>query len=181
MNLSELIQRAVDIASRQQDTAVTRYALEAAAEPLLPIVFRQVGVELARTANTRTLLRRTKTLNFVGGVVTLTSDVLTDYVCEGHLADPTDRTKRYSLAPWNSFITDELDPRLGHFAVEGEATMRVVEPNTTYDPTTGPTVTLELTTPCAPVVPATAATAVAATDEVVMRLVGALAAALSPR
>lgn len=180
MILRELIQRAVDIASSRQDTSVTRLSLETAAEPMLPLVFSSVAVRLARAERTRTMLRRTKSLSVANGSATLTSDVLTSYISDANLRDATDKTKQYSLTQWDQLVTDQLDPRLGHFAVEGEATLRVVEPNTAYSPTSGPTITLLLTVPCVPAIPAIGA-AVVATDEVVEELISELAAQLTPK
>lgn len=180
MTLNELIQRALDIASKGLDTSVTRLAMEVAVEPLLPVVFAQVSANVARDEKQRTQLRRTKSLAFVDGLVTIPDDVLTEYMVDASLVDPTDRTKRYSRAPWRQLVTDELDLRLGHFAVEGETNMRLVEPGTVYDPTTGPTITLNLTVPCSVVVPAAATDQVVAMNEILDDLTVALANALRP-
>lgn len=180
MILSELIQRAIDIASNSTDTAVTRLALEAAAEAELSIAFQEVSAVVASSVATRSLLRRTKSLSFVNGAVTVDSDVLTEYISEGNITDPTDKTKRYSLTPWNQFITDELDSRLGHFSIEGESTLHVIEPGTAYDPASGPTETLLLTVPCFVVVPAAISDPVLVRDEVLDNLIKALAVRLRP-
>jgi hypothetical protein len=180
MTLTELIQRAVDIASKDLDTSVDRMGIETVVEPLVPIAFHDVSVRLAREEHTRHLLRRSMVLNFINGVEDLDNDVLSAYISDATLVDQADRTKRYSLIPYSQLVTDELDPRLGHFAVEVGHTIHVVEPNSTYDPTTGPTIDLYLTTPCVVAVPAAVGDPVVATYEVLDDLVHALAMALKP-
>lgn len=181
MILSELIQRAVDIASKSVDTAVTRLALETAAEPLLGIVFHEVSVDKARNEYKRSLLTRTKTLAVVNGSVAIPTDVLTEYMWDSHLIDTTAPTKRYSLTPWHQFITAALDRRLGHYSVEGESTLHVIEPATSYSPTSGPTETLLLSVPCVVVVPAATTDAIVARDEILDDLVRGLASALNTK
>lgn len=179
MTLLELVQRAIDIASLNKDTTVTRLAMEVAAEPLVLQAFRDVSANCARQEHKRTLLRRTKSLTLVNGAVALTDDVLTEYITDSNVIDPTDKTKRYSLTPWSQFITDELDLRLGHYAIEGETTLHVIEPGTPYDPAGGPTETLLLTTPCAVAVPTASGNAVVAPAEILDDLIAGLAAALA--
>ncbi len=182
MTLKELIQRAVDIASKGQDTAPTRLAMEAAAEPLLPTTFQKVGEMLAARDNTRHLLRRTKQLSVVDGAVALDPDVLTSCIHSASLRDPADRTKNYSLAPWNQLSTGELDPRLGHFALEGDTdaatVLHVVEPGDEFDPDGGETIDLLLNIPCIPVIPANIDDDIAAAPEVLTHIIIELAAAL---
>lgn len=154
MKLRELIQRAIDIATKDLDSPVLRTSLEAAAEPMLPVVFGRLSDELERDPYTRHLLRRTKDLAVADGRVDLTDDVLTAYLCESTLFDPEDFTKLYSLTDWNTLVRGVLDERLGHFAVEGGSTLVVVEPGSTFAYTTGDTIALKLSIPCALVVPA---------------------------
>jgi len=176
MTLRELIQRALDIAS-QGLGPLDRAALETAVEPILPIVFGEVGDFYASREHTRSLLRRTKDLVVANGVVQLSDDVLTRYICDAVLYDPTDTTKRYSLVPWESLVRESLDDRLGYFAVEGEATLHVVEPYEEFDPTVGPDVALKLSVPCALEIPALDTNIdmpAEVTDELLRRLVNAL-------
>lgn len=170
MTLKELIERAIEIAGGGISEKV--------AEPLLPSVFAEVGQKMAAQERTRTFLRRTQVLAFTAAPVTLANDVLTDYLDEGTLIDPTDLSKQYSLAPWDQFVSRQLDQRLGHFAVEGEMTLHVVEPGFVYDPTLEPTVTLQLTTPCDPVIPALFNSQVLVIDAVIPELINTLAVAL---
>lgn len=175
MTLKELIQRAVEIANQGLTEAA---ATEAAAEAHLPAVFHAVGVKAAANERLRTTLRRTKSLVFVSGAVSLPSDVLTAYITEGNLLDPIDKTKLYSLAPWDQLTTGTLDQRLGHFAIEGESTMHVVEPGNVYDPALGPDLSLLLTVPCIPAIPALITGSIAVIDEVADDLTSTLAVAL---
>lgn len=178
MFYQELLQRAIDIANLglPEDTAFT--TAEQAIEPVVRSIFRSVGVAAARTARLRTTLRKTKPLAVVNGVVALSSDVLTPYIDESSLIDAANKTKLYGLCEWHAMTNDELDSRLGHYALEGEATLHVVEPGTVYSPTAGPTVALLLTTPCAPAVPVLIGDPVVATEEVLDLLLAALAEGL---
>jgi hypothetical protein len=153
MTLRELIQRAVDIAVQGVPTTVDRSTVETTAEPLLPIVFGDVGHELAQSPRTRHILRRTKTVNVVDGNSAIPDDVLTEYACEAILYDPTDPLKGYSLTPREALIGGQLDDRLGHFLIEN-GVLTVVEPDTQFDPNSGPDISLRLIIPCAPEIPA---------------------------
>lgn len=176
MVLRELIQRAVAVA--RPGDPISQSVAEQTAEPLLITVFAAVGNKLAGNERTRSQLRRTKILNFVGGPVLLPTDVLSDYIDTANLLDPTDFTKIYSLAPWDQFTSTLLDQRLGYFALEGEGVIHVVEPFTFYNPAAEPTVLLNLTVPCVPVIPLAITDPVPVTDEVAEELVTALAQAL---
>lgn len=184
MILRELIERSLDSAVAGQDTTATRLAAEAAVEPLLPVVFSATGEHCAGIERLRSLLRRTKLLAFVNGAVTLDGDVLTAYITEGSLLDPLDKTKRYAYAPWEAFTKDS-DQRLGYFSIEVGTTLHVVEPATNYDPAAGPTVSLLLTTPCTPSIPATVEDALTAPFEVLddlqVHLTDALRLAIAKR
>lgn len=182
MILQELIDRALSIATVGLDPATASLlADEVRAEDLLLTVFTQVGVQAAREERLRHTLRRTKTLNVVNGTVQLPSDVLSAYITDSVLYDPTDLTKRYAYLAPEHFVRERLDARLGHYSVVGESGVRVTEPGESYDPFTGPTVELHLTIPCVPEVPATANDAIAVSDEVADDLVAALARELRAR
>lgn len=180
MILSELIERALNMAMIGVVDAPLRASLEVALESLLPVVFGEVGDELAANERTRSLLRRTKDLAVVNGTVELAADTLTAFISESTLYDAADITKRYSLTSWDELVRGELDSRLGHYAMEGESTLRVVEPANTFAPASGPTIALKLTIPCSPVYPSNPATAVDVNDEVVDILIKRLALALRP-
>lgn len=180
MTLKELIQRSLDIASGGTGAAVVTMDTEAIVEPLLPVVFRAVGTEAARTERTRTLLHRAKAIVFVDGVVDLSTDQLTEYIRDSSLSDSVDVTKRYAYTEWDNFIRPNLDTRLGYYSLEGEHTLHVTEPGTSYDPLTGPAISLRLDIPCVPVVPVSLTGTVDAPDEIVIMLIEALAAALRP-
>ena len=180
MTLRELIQRAVSIAVQGMDSPVIRAAVEVAAEPLVPVILARAGDELASTARMRSLLRRTKLLNFAAGTVQLPDDVLSAHMDDAVLIDPASPANRYSLVSWEELTREQLDFRLGYFAMEGEAILHVVEPDTAFDPTGGPTISLELTIPCSPEVPANIDDEVVVPAEIIDWLVEKLAMALKP-
>lgn len=179
MTVKELIQRAVSIARQGLPTPLPIDAMEAAAEPLLPIVFAEVGERAARDERLRRTLFRAKAFAFNGGPETLPSDVLTGYLDMSVLFDPDDPTKIYSWVPWNQFISTQLDTRLGYYTLEGESLrFHLVEPGIAFDPTTGPIITVTLYTPCSPEIPATITEHIAVTGEVLDDLLAALSVAL---
>lgn len=181
MTLQELIDRAIMGASAGIEPSLSpTLNADAIAEDLLPLVFGRVGDRAAEDERLRHTLRRVKTLNVATGLVTLSSDTLSAYIWDSVLIDPADTSKRYSYLPWESMVRDSLDPRIGHYSIEGESRLRVVEPGDTYDPTTGPTIALRLAIPCAPEIPAAPGDDIAVTDEVVDMLLEELITALRP-
>lgn len=178
MILRELIQRSLDIAAQGMDSPVLRSTAEVAAEPLLPVVFGQLSVELAGRSATRHLLRRSKNIVVTDGVGPLTDDVLTEYARESALFDPDDLTKTYSLVNWDVLLRGELDSRLGHYLIDGQS-LTVVEPGDEYISTGGPDIDLKLVIPCSLAVPAIGAD-IGEPAEVTDMLIARLAAALRP-
>jgi hypothetical protein len=177
MILRELIQRAVEIAIKDMP-GLDRTSLAIAAEPLVPIAFAAVGVELARSSSTRHLLRRTKDLAVVDGTVALPDDVLTEYACEASLFDPADLSKLYSRSEWPDLLSAQLDGRLGHFVIDG-ALLTVVEPDQQYAVGEGVSADLKLIISCTPEVPGLDA-AVAVPEEIIDLLVQRLGQSLRP-
>ena len=150
------------------------------AEDFVASIMQQVGVECAKDERKRSLLRKIKTVTFTNGQATLTSDVLTEYREDSTLYDTTDLTKEYSLVrEWGEFI----QPRtawmlwLGAYSING-VTIAVVEPSASFVPTTGISAARALAIPCAPVIPASAATAIDIVAELEGDLVEKLAIAL---
>lgn len=173
MILQELIDRAISIATAANPTLEPT----AVAEDLLLQVFAEVGAQAARDERLRHTLRRTKTVNVVNGSVVLPGDTLSAYIGDSVLIDPADRTKRYTYLPWDALLSEPLDARLGHYSIEGESVMWVVEPGDEYMGD-GPTAALNLTIPCVPEVPASAGATIAVSEEVADLLVAALVRAL---
>lgn len=181
MTLQELVDRALSIASIGLDQSVAQLLTnEVVAEDLLLQVFAEVGEQAARDERQRHLLRRTKDLAVVNGTVALPGDALSMYIEDSVLIDPTDITKRYSYLAWEHFVRSPLDSRLGHYSVVGEMALEVVEPDTEYNPTSGPTINLQLSIPCVPEVPASVGDDIAVSAEVADVLVERLAVALKP-
>src|SRR5687767_6244887 len=177
MTLRELIQRAIDMAQPGVDP-LARAVIELTVEPLLPVVFGKVGEELASLASTRHLLRRTKTVAVANGTVALTDDVLTVYACEASLFDHDDPNQLYSRTDWPDLLSGQLDSRLGHFLIDGQ-TLRVVAPNSQFDPDNGPSGDFRLFIPCSPEIPTIDAQVdvpAEVTDLLIERLAGALRA-----
>lgn len=150
------------------------------AEDFVASVFQQVGAECARDEHKRSLLRKPKTVSFVNGAATLSSDVLTEYEEDSTLYDATDLTKEYSLIrEWGDFIQPRTGWMLwqGTYSVNG-VSLSIVEPNANYDPAAGISAGRVLVIPCVPVIPATASTAVDVVPEIENELIEKLAIAL---
>jgi hypothetical protein len=150
------------------------------AELLLPQVFAEVATKAAADERLRHTLRRTKTVNVANGSVVLPTDTLSAYITDAVLLDPNDRTKVYTYLPWDALVREPLDPRLGHFTVEGESVLRVVEPGVEFDGS-GPTQAYQLTVPCVPEVPTAPENQVAVSAEVSDLLVATLVRVLISR
>jgi hypothetical protein len=179
ITLQQLIDQAVSLASRN-DSLSSAISAEMVTEDMLEIVFGDLATDMARSPATRSLLRRTKTLTFVGGEVAVPDDVLTEHMADSNLLDPDDPTKLYSFtSSWERFIQNS-EQRLGYYSVEGESTLHVTEPGTAYDPAGGPDIELLLTVPCAPAVPAAATDPIAIREELIGDLIARLARALLP-
>lgn len=181
MTLQELIDRALSVAMIGQDPSTTP-ALNADmfAEDLLPQVFGAVGERMAANERTRHLLRRNKTLVLVDGEIALPVDVLSAYITDSVLFDPADPSQPYSYLAWENFIRETLDTRLGHYSLQGESILHALGPGEAYDPNGGPDITLRLTIPCSPAVPAAAGDQLAVNAEIADELVTELARALRP-
>ncbi len=179
LTLQQLIDQAISIANRGVPPSTSpALSAEMIAEDLVGTVFQQVGQTVAADPTRRSLLRRTKTVAFAAGSATLTGDVLTQYLSESMLYDPTALSAVYSWIPqWEEFVR-MVDRRDGYYCVN-ESTIAVIQPNAVYSPSSGLSGNLSLVTPCAPAVPAAATDAVVIRDELIDDLVMGLADALS--
>jgi hypothetical protein len=148
------------------------------AETLLPSVFQEVGVEAAKDEATRSLLRRSKTVEFTDGAATLTDDVLTQYKSAATLYNPDDLTVTYSLQlEWVDFISPNGDSRDGRFHIDG-TTIRVIEPGEVYDPNGGITEERVYVGCCVPEIPESADDELDIPDELINDVLDKLAFAL---
>lgn len=178
MNVTELIQRATDIAVQGIGAIPTAISVEAVAEALLPSVFTQVAGEQAANPRTRSLLRRTTTVLTASGIAVLDSVVLTSYLIDSTLIDPADLTKSYAfINNWNEFITEDAG-LLGFFCVRSADDIYIVEPAAAYQVGAGSSISYELTTPCVAAIPANATDPIGIIGELDNDYIEALASAL---
>lgn len=150
------------------------------AEDFVSTVFQQVGVECAKDEHKRSLLRKLKTVTFTNGQANLTDDVLTEYKEDSTLYDADDLTKEYSLVrEWGDFIQPRTSWMLwqGIYSING-VRIAIVEPNANFDPAAGISDDRTFGIPCAPVIPASASTAVDIVAELENDLINGLAIAL---
>lgn len=180
MTLQEIVDLAVEQARAELDPNIP-FDVEMTAESLLPTVFHQVGREVARDENTRSILKRVKTVSFTDGEGALDDDALTEYKWDSTLYDSDDPTKEYALIPeWHDFVRGN-DIRLGYYCIKAGTTIAVIEPNEIHNPASGITGERELVIPCAPEIPASATDEVDVPEEVAGRIVETLALALRGR
>ncbi len=146
-------------------------ALLPVAESLWPSISQKVGELAAGSERKRSLLKRSKTLSVSSGTATISGDVLTAYLEDSTLYDPTDLTKTYSwVRNWNDFINPSLANQpfsnYGYYSVSGGVTFGQREPGELYDPSSGFSGSMTLNIPCSPVKPATQTTALDVPDEI---------------
>lgn len=173
------IQKGTELATRGMDPSLApALDAEGLAEPLLEQVIADLVDSYVAQGKTRLLPRQTKSLVFVDGTVSLTSDVVESSLDDSVLYDPADKRKLYSfLGEWNDFV-GAYDKRLGYYTVRVYGTMHLIEPGTLYDPATGPSVTRTLSAPCFWAIPANINADMGVPSEVETDLIGKLGEAL---
>ncbi len=155
-------------------------------ELLVPIAFQRVGRKYATDDGLRPYSMAILPLTVVNGVATLPDAVVIECLKHGVLRNALDETqtqKYFFIKDWDEF-TRPLTPvslQLGTFTVhttmlaDTESNIYAVEPGATYDPTSGFTGNMTLTTPVVPSVPASATGAVEAPLEMQQDIVVELA------
>ena len=146
------------------------------ADTLFPIVSQSVSEAAAADEYKRSLLLREKSVTLASGQATLTEDVLTHYIGDATLIDPSNLNKKYAWRVYPDFIR-RGDKRLGVFSLQGTSLL-VIEPNANFTVPLTATGTRTLTVPCVVVKPATADTDIDCPDEILSDLDEALANAL---
>lgn len=177
MIYSDLLYSAVNNALRgvppEQSAAVDAIGI---ADSLFPIVSQGVCEAAATNEYRRSLLRRSKSITLAAGSATLTDDVLTHYIADATLIDPSVLTKKYAWRDYPDFVR-RGDKRLGVFSLQG-TTLLVIEPNANFTVPLTASGARTLTVPCVVVKPALATDDVEAPDEIISDLDEALANAL---
>lgn len=178
MTLQELIDRAVSIATAGlTPEQLSTVEGEIVGEDLLTTVFAGVSGECAADRAKRGWLRRTVVVAFTNGSGTLDQTVLTDYLCESVLIDTADPTARYSYQPDRDIFQFDGETRLGRYHID-ESVILVVQPGNLFVAGAGLSGNLSLITPADVAVPAAAASAIVARDEVVELILSRLVNAI---
>jgi hypothetical protein len=179
--LKEILYLAILQASAGMDENAKAQVNDVAiAESLLPDIFQTVGQNAAKNEDTRSILRREKTVSFVNGTADLDSDILTQYKDDSTLFDPDDPTTEYSLCQTMTMFAGPKDDREGYYLFN-EAFLRVIEPGAQFVSGSGLTGDLKLTIPCVPVIPAGADDVVDAGDEIISDILEMLVDGLKGR
>lgn len=149
---------------------------ESIAETLFPAVSQAVCERAATNEYLRSLLRREKSLTLVAGEDTLDDDVLTHYIADATLINPSNLNTKYAWRDYPDFVR-RGDKRLGVFSLQG-TTLMVIEPNTNFTvplTATGPRM---LTVPCVVVKPDDPDDDVDGPEEIISDLMEGLSEAL---
>ena len=140
------------------------------AEAQMPVVLQAVAENAASDQRKRGLLKQTVTVPFVNGTGTIPAYVLTKWMEDGTLFDPTDVTITYS---WVRNFSDFMDAlrngpysSYGYYSIIGGDSLALTEPGVAYDPTTGLTGNRSLNVPTVPVIPAVDTDPLIAPDEI---------------
>lgn len=168
-----LLQELIDKATLQAgipDPQGSATRIEIVANSLLGQVFE----EAAKGLSYGSLPRLTKTISFVNGTATLTTDVLTGLLSDSDLYDPADPTKIYSYVPaWEDFIR-VYDTRIGYFTIRGGTSIYVIEPGSTYVDASGISGDRTLVVAGVPAIPALATSVISAPAEFTNRALDVL-------
>lgn len=146
----------------------------------MPIVFQRVTLRYAGSTDGRSLLRKTQTITLTNGVGALPSVALTSCLTGAIVNVPAEPTvgPLMSFVPWESFISP-LDDRLGYWTVREDDSFYWIDPNETFDASSGRTGDIEINIACVPAVPAMAGDTIDAPEEFLSDAVEELAKAIS--
>lgn len=126
---------------------------ESVIESIIPIVWQDVAESWYGDEKRRSILKTTITVTAVNGVVTLDDTILTSTLDDSLLYDPASTADIYSFQRNYASLFGQLDELLGYYSMEFGAQMRVVLPNTQFDPASGPSQNFSLNVAIVPPVP----------------------------
>lgn len=176
--LKQWTTRALAIALVGEDESAYQSA-EDSAEALAHHVMYEVAEELASDPATAPLVEETVTVALTNGVGALPAKVLTRHLRRATVFDSADATlsRKVRYLPWRKFVRP-LTSRYGSFSVKAGTAFYLVRPGSTYTPGSGMTGNVEITTACAPDMPATESATISVPLKVEEMLVERLAARL---
>jgi len=178
MLYSDLLYSAVNNALRgmipEQSVALDAIGI---ADSLFPVVSQAVSEAIAADENRRQLLLRQKTLTFTAGVATIPDDVLQNYIFDSTLLNTSNLAYHYAYRDYPDFVR-RGDRRLGVYAIRGQDTLVLCDPNVPFTSPLTASGTRVLNTPCVVVKPATATTDIDCPAQVLSDLDEALSNAI---
>lgn len=179
LTLRVWIQKSTEIANRGLDPNLApALDAEGLAEPMAANVIADLAEQYVANGRDSLLPRKVKSLVFINGVATLTTDVIESLLDCSELRDPANNTRDYSyISEWGEFVR-VYDQRIGYYTVPNYGSMRLVQVGSVYNPTSGPTASLSLTTPCYWDIPTDPDQDLAVPEEVETDLIAKLAEAL---
>lgn len=171
MTLQELVFSVVDWAANTLNIPIQD--AEAVVEDMLPSAMQVVALKAASDPRTESLLRRNFTVTLTNGTGTVDSNILTSCWMGASVyvpAEPTVGPLMSYVPNWNDFI-GPLDNRLGYWIFRSDDTIYWIDPNATFDITSGRTGDIIMNIACVPALPASESATVDMPGELLSNLV----------
>ncbi len=181
MTYQELVDTVVNWASNTLNVPIQD--AESVVEDMLPSAMQTVALKAASDPRTESLLRRNFTVTLANGTGTVDTNVLTSCWPGATVYVPGEPTvgPLMSYVPnWNDFI-GPLDQRLGYWIFQSDSTVYWINPNETFDITSGRTGDVVMNIASVPAIPATAGATIDMPDELLSNLTAYLVDMLRTR
>lgn len=179
MTLQELTFLIVDWAANTDNVSIQD--AESVVEDMLPTALQVVCMKAASGPNANALPRRNFTVNLTNGTGAVNQNALvscwpsaTVYVS----GEPSIGPLMSYVPNWNDFI-GPLDSRLGYWTFQHDHTIYWIDPNATFDITSGRTGNIIMNIAGVPDVPATETTDLDLPDELISNLIAYMKDVLS--
>jgi hypothetical protein len=179
LTLQELVFLVVDWASNTLNLPIQDG--ESVVEDMLPTALQVVALKAAAEPRTESLLRRNFTVSLTNGTGTVSDNVLTSCWPGATVYIPGEPTvgPLMSYVPnWNDFI-GPLDSRLGYWIFQSDSTIYWIDPNDTFDITSGRTGDIIMNIASVPSIPATETDDLDMPDELLSDLIAYMKDVLS--
>lgn len=171
MTLQELVFMVEDWAANTANIPIQD--AESVIEDMLPTAMQVIALKAASDPKTESLLRRNFTVTLTNGTGTVDPLILTSCWMGATVyvpAEPTIGPLMSYVPNWNDFI-GPLDSRLGYWIFQSDDTIYWVDPNATFDITTGRTGDIIMNIASVPAIPTTETATLDMPDELTSNLV----------
>lgn len=171
MTLQELVFMVEDWASNTLNVPIQD--AESVIEDMLPTAMQAIALKAAGDPRTESLLRRNFTVTLTNGTGTVDPLILTSCWMGASVyvtAEPTVGPLMSYVPNWNDFI-GPLDTRLGYWTFQSDDTIYWINPNETFDITSGRTGNIVMNIASVPPVPTLETDTLDMPDELTSNLV----------